>query len=99
MSYAINHPNGDHLGFVLLVGGPERGDAIVRFLPNKAEHFESAHGKVLAALMDAGEFTWHEIGGSTTAQAQQGNQAFTICDLQLICSDQVFGLVPLKPRT
>ena len=57
-TYAIRTVEGQHLGFLLMAGGPEAGDCIFRSLPFDSENFDIPESTHLYALQQQGEFQW-----------------------------------------
>ncbi len=78
MSFAIASPGGEHLGFVLLQGGPRSGDCLVRFLPKDAGQFAQPANRPLRGLMGHGEMSWRLSDGVVTGFLADGTIGFTI---------------------
>ena len=61
MSYAVSNREGDHLGFILLSGGPDSGDCLVRSLPAEEEYAETPESQPLLKLQALGELYWERV--------------------------------------
>ena len=58
MSFAVQSKNAEHLGFLLLAGGPNSGDCIFRSLPFESGNFDIPESEYLYELQLKGEFHW-----------------------------------------
>ncbi len=61
MTYAISNTEGDHLGFIVLSGGPESGDCLVRSLLVESDKFDSPESKFIHSLQLLGELCWEQV--------------------------------------
>ena len=61
MSYAVSNREGDHLGFILLSGGPDSGECLVRSLPAEEEHSKVPESVPLLKLQAHGELQWERV--------------------------------------
>ena len=61
MTYAISNTEGDHLGFIVLSGGPESGDCLVRLLPAESDKLDSPESQFLHSLQLLGELFWEQV--------------------------------------
>lgn len=61
VTYAISNTEGDHLGFILLSGGPDAGDCLVRSLPVNGDKFDLPESEYLYALQQMGELRWERV--------------------------------------
>ncbi len=61
MSYAISNTEDAHLGFILLSGGPDEGDCLVRSLPADKKEIETPESKFLYSLQLMGELQWERV--------------------------------------
>ncbi len=61
MSYAVSNREGDHLGFILLSGGPDSGDCLVRSLPAEEEYSDFPESIPLLKLQAHGELLWERV--------------------------------------
>lgn len=57
LTFAIQNSNGDHLGFLLMVGSTS-GDCIFRSLPANPNNLETPESNHLLTLQNQGEFSW-----------------------------------------
>lgn len=74
LTFAIQNSNGDHLGFLLMVGSTS-GDCIFRSLPATANNLDTPATKHLFALQNQGGFSWEMQQDKTiTIFDQSGNQ-------------------------
>lgn len=74
LTFAIQNSNGEHLGFLLMVGNAV-GDCIFRSLPANEDNLDTPETKHLFALQNQGEFSWEMQQDKTiTIFNQNGNQ-------------------------
>jgi len=77
VTYAVSNTEGDHLGFVLLSGGPDSGDCLVRLFPAEADHFDLPESKPLQALQAHGELYWERVADAFYIYDPEGDIALT----------------------
>lgn len=93
LTFAIQNSNGDHLGFLLMVGSTS-GDCIFRSLPATANNFDAPETNHLFALQNQGEFSWEMQQDKTiTIFNQSGNQVAWVNGTELKTDKVQFTLV------
>lgn len=92
MSYAIRTLGGEHLGFLLMAGGPGSGNCIFRSLPFESENFDIAESEYLFALQQQGEFQWREADAVCRISDHQGNPIASIRDSRLTSSEFCYAV-------
>ncbi len=61
MTYAISNIHGDHLGFIVMSGGPDAGDCAIRSIAADKAIESTKEFEFLASLQRAGELQWEHI--------------------------------------
>ncbi len=77
MSYAVSNLDGDHLGFIVLSGGPDSGDCLVRSLPAERAHAEFPESQPLLTLQSCGELYWERVADIVQIYDPEGEVAFS----------------------
>ncbi|MFK8031997.1 MAG: hypothetical protein AB8G18_17335 [Gammaproteobacteria bacterium] len=72
MTYAISNVEGDHLGFILLSGGPDSGDCLVRSQPFDSHVKETNESVFLRKLQLLGELKWERVTDEFQIMSQDG---------------------------
>jgi hypothetical protein len=95
VSYAIKRAPDEHLGFLLLAGGPEGGDCIFRSLPRRAEDLSADDVERLYGLQLQGEFHWERSGSSLVVVDDDRRAIATIEEGRMIIGEYTFEVEQL----
>ena len=94
-SYAIRTLEGQHLGFLLMAGGPDRGDCIFRSLPSDTQNVDIPESTHLSALQQQGECHWHTTESAVLILNDDGEPVASIANDRMTSSRLSYEVVRL----
>ena len=77
-AWVIRTAEGEHLGFLLMRGGPASGHCVIRSLPFDAGNFDIPESEHLFALQQQGEFPWSKTDAGLRIYDGYGSTVATV---------------------
>lgn len=91
-AFRVSNAEGDHLGFILMAGGPEEGQCLVRSLPFESRHFDAPESQYLYSLQQLGELDWRRESDRVRIFDSDGDVALTECEGRMTGAGFVYGV-------
>ncbi len=90
MTYAISNEHGDHLGFIVLSGGPKAGDCVIRSMPADQAARDTRELEFLTSLQELGELQWESVSDEFRIMDSEGVVVLVEKGGRMTGSGQVF---------